>query len=165
MRVGIVAVWLVLGAVKYHDEMLAYGLWEGTAGGGGDGRGGGGGSGGLARGVEMGLQWMRFGFSAVGASVGGLGSVGGVAAPGHPGAGGGGMGMDILEWARWMDWWVIIAGAILCGRVAGQKGYTGMLLTHSSFFFYHICIHIYICPQSINDKAIEKKKKKPTIKM
>ena len=144
MRVGIMAVWLVLGAVKYHDEMLAYGLWEAAAG------GGGGGSGGLARGVKMGLQWMGFGFSAVGASVGGLGSVGGVAAPGHPGAGGGGMGMDILEWARWMDWWVIIAGAILCGWVAGQKGYTGMLLTHSSFFFYHSYMYTYIHMSSIN---------------
>ena len=27
MRVGIVAVWLVLGAVKYHDEMQLEACW------------------------------------------------------------------------------------------------------------------------------------------
>ena len=47
-----------------------------------------------------------------------------------------------------MDWWVIIAGGVFCGWVAGQKGYTGMLLAHFQLTFFitlymYTCIHIY----------------------
>ena len=45
-----------------------------------------------------------------------------------------------------MDWWVVIAGGVFCGWVAGQKGYTGMLLACCQLYIFssfHISIHIY----------------------
>ena len=76
----------------------------------------------------MGLRWMSIGIGAgAGADHPGVGDVGCVVAPGQ-----GGVGMDILRWARWVDWWVITAGGIFCGWVAGQKGHTGMSLAYPS---------------------------------